>query len=102
MRLSFGKCSYLRLIDSCITQLKAQGPSMTCKESKEEEEMRRVISIALPKLTSCSVKRQVHGPSPDAGVEVSGGSNLDPYSFIGFGRGLIRALTVFNQDRNPV
>jgi len=30
--------SYLRLIDSCITQLKAQGPSGTCDESKEEEE----------------------------------------------------------------
>ena len=24
--------------DSCITQLKAQGPSRTCNESKEEEE----------------------------------------------------------------
>jgi len=31
--------SYLRLIDSCITQLKAQGPSRTCNESKEEEEL---------------------------------------------------------------
>ena len=30
--------SSLRLIDSCITQLKAQGPSRTCNESKEEEE----------------------------------------------------------------
>jgi len=30
--------SYLRLIDSCITQLKAQGPSRNCHESKEEEE----------------------------------------------------------------
>ena len=30
--------SYLRHIDSCITQLKAQGPSRTCNESKEEEE----------------------------------------------------------------
>jgi len=29
---------YLRLIDSCVTQLKAQGPSRTCNESKEEEE----------------------------------------------------------------
>jgi hypothetical protein len=29
--------SYLRLIDSCITQLNAQGPSRTCNESKEEE-----------------------------------------------------------------
>jgi len=26
----------LRLMDSCITQLKAQGPSRTCNESKEE------------------------------------------------------------------
>ena len=30
--------TYLRLIDFCITQLKAQGPSRTCDESKEEEE----------------------------------------------------------------
>ena len=29
--------SYLRLIDSCITQLKAQEPSRTCNERKEEE-----------------------------------------------------------------
>ena len=29
--------SYLRLIDSCITQLKAQGLPRTCNESKEEE-----------------------------------------------------------------
>jgi len=30
--------AYLRRIDSCITQLKARGPSRTCNESKEEEE----------------------------------------------------------------
>ena len=30
--------SYLRLIDFFITQLKAQGPSRTCNESKEEGE----------------------------------------------------------------
>jgi len=30
--------SYSRLIDSCITQLKAQGPFRTCNESKDEEE----------------------------------------------------------------
>jgi len=30
--------SYLRLIDSCITQLKAQGPARTCNESKEDLE----------------------------------------------------------------
>jgi len=33
--------SYLRLIDSCITQLKAQGTSRTCNESKEEGEEAR-------------------------------------------------------------
>ena len=30
--------SNLRLIDSCITQLKAQEPSRTCNESEDEEE----------------------------------------------------------------
>ena len=34
---------YLRLIDSCFTQLKAQGPSSTCNESKEV-----VVSGTLP------------------------------------------------------
>ena len=37
MRRVFFCCSYLRRIDSCITQLKAQGPSRTCNESKEEK-----------------------------------------------------------------
>ena len=32
--------SYLRLIDSSITQLKAQGPSRTCNESKEKKKYR--------------------------------------------------------------
>ena len=32
--------SYLRVIDSGITQRKAQGPSRTCNESKEEETKR--------------------------------------------------------------
>ena len=31
--------SYLRRIDPCTTQLKARGPSRTCNESKEEEEV---------------------------------------------------------------
>ena len=29
-------CPYLRFIDSCITQLKAQGPSRTSKDGEEE------------------------------------------------------------------
>ena len=36
--------SYLRLIYSCITQLKVQGPSWTCNESEEEERRRRTVS----------------------------------------------------------
>ena len=39
---------YLRLIDSCITQLKAQGPSRTCNESNEEEEEEDEMQDALP------------------------------------------------------
>jgi len=49
-RTSSEEGSYLRLIDSCITQLKAQGPSRTCNESKEEEEedfLRRVRAVLL-------------------------------------------------------
>ena len=30
--------SYLRLTDSCITQLKAQGPARTCNESQKNAE----------------------------------------------------------------
>ena len=42
--------SYLRLIDSCITQLKAQGPSRTCNESKEEEEEEEDLAPLAPLL----------------------------------------------------
>ena len=47
-----GSC--LRLIDSCVTQFKAQGPSRTCDESKEEEEKKHLgrdcseLAFALP------------------------------------------------------
>ena len=44
MRASF-RISYLRLIDPCITQLKAQGPARTCNESKEEEEEGPCLTI---------------------------------------------------------
>ena len=40
--------SYLRLIDSCITQLKAQGPSRTYNESKEEEEASEAVGVQRP------------------------------------------------------
>ena len=44
-----GSC--LGLIDSCITQLKAQGLSRTCNESKKEEE----ASPAAPRAASACV-----------------------------------------------
>jgi len=49
--------SYLRLIDSCITQLKAQGPSRTCDESKEED---RCVhrSRSAPMWRNCGTVRQ--------------------------------------------
>ena len=43
---------------SCITQLKAQGPSRTCNESKEEEEGRAL---------QCTFTRSLSGPSAEGG-----------------------------------
>ena len=42
--------SYVRLIDSCVTDLKAQRPSRTCNASKaeEEEEHPHQLKIGLP------------------------------------------------------
>ena len=44
--------SHLRLIDSCITQRKAQAPSRTCNGSQEEKE--DLMDLAFP---GCSVPR---------------------------------------------
>ena len=49
--------SYVRLIDSCITQLKAQGPSRTYNESKEEEEKKGVCRVVFCR------QRHVHPPA---------------------------------------
>ena len=55
--------SYLRLIDSCITQLKVQGPSRTCNESKEEEDT-LVCFLSSPQV---SVRKGSHFPrSPES------------------------------------
>jgi len=37
----------LLLLDFCITQLEAQGPSRTCNESKEEEEASSLLLSSL-------------------------------------------------------
>ena len=36
--------SHSRLIDFCVTQLKAQGPSRTCNATKEEEVRARMLT----------------------------------------------------------
>ena len=41
--------SYVRLIDSCITQLKAHGPSRACNESEEEEKKQTLFQNSTPK-----------------------------------------------------
>jgi len=68
--------SYLRPIDSCITQLKAQGPSRTCNESKEE-----VFALS----GSGIKKRKVHTLRIGVGVGVldSWGFRAPPW-FLGF------------------
>ena len=48
--------SFLRLIDSCITQLKAQGPSRTCNESKEEEKTTLQVQVLLAACSSTTRK----------------------------------------------
>ena len=40
--------SYLRFIDSCITQLKAQGPSRNYNESKEEIFLQAGVWVGYP------------------------------------------------------
>ena len=63
--------SYLRRIDSCITQLKAQGPSRICNESKEEEEEG---CIGRPR-SGCGVQVQgvgYTGPGSGCGVQGPG------------------------------
>ena len=46
--------SYLRRLDSCITQLKAQGPPKTCNENEEEDE----DTWASPKLTKMEAREE--------------------------------------------
>ena len=65
--------SYLRLKDSCITQLKAQGLSKTCEESGEEESYRAAEDVedaeAAQNATSLvNIPPQVnHGIQPHTG-----------------------------------
>ena len=47
-------------IDSCITQLKAQGPSRTCNESKEEEEKEDSLGSTMPHRDSLAHSRTAH------------------------------------------
>ena len=48
--------SYLRLTDSCFTQIKAPGPSRTCNESQNEEEEFRPRGVRDSICTVCGSK----------------------------------------------
>ena len=54
--------SYLRFMHSCITQLKAQGPSRTCNESKEEEVSDS--SGGQVRVVAAALRRHSHGARP--------------------------------------
>jgi len=60
--------SYLRLIDSCITQLTAQGPSRTCNESKEEDEEQVIVT----RTGYCYSREERHLPCQALGFLTSG------------------------------
>jgi len=60
---------YLRRIDSCITQLEAQGPSRACDES-EEEDLPPTIATFITLRRRANVE-QVSQSSPDSGRGLS-------------------------------
>ena len=49
----------MRLIDSCITHLKAQGHSRTCDESKGEEEEEEALFLSLSLSFALSLSRSL-------------------------------------------
>ena len=64
-RVASAKCQpyHPQNLDSCITQLKVQGPSRTCNESKEEEEEEEESN---PKSAKCQLpKPQTLTPGAD-------------------------------------
>jgi len=66
--------SYLRLIDSCITQRKAQGPSRICNESKEEEEEEEVMKWI--RTSRLSIKKSLSAPAPRGRARAPASSTL--------------------------
>ena len=50
-----GPGSYLRLVDYCITQLKAQGSSGICNESKEDGEEEGSTTVCGSRVDPCGI-----------------------------------------------
>ena len=73
--------SHVRLVDSCITQLKVQGPSRTCNESKEEVTLAAAISGGLH---IASFEASYRGTSAAA---ISGGLHIASFEEEWLGRG---------------
>ena len=71
--------SYLRLIDSCITQLKAQRPSRTCKECTEkEEEVATVHSQHYGVHASCTLAPAPCALIPTSYLDIRAGAEGPP------------------------
>jgi len=62
--------SYLRLIDFCITQLKAQGLSRTCNESKEDEENEDLGGMVQARLRSRLVRERRAKPDLHTPIQI--------------------------------
>jgi hypothetical protein len=62
------KSSYVRLMDSCITQLKTQRDSRNCSESKEEGEAS--VGFLDPRVAQVSTDERVAQVSQSKGVLV--------------------------------
>ena len=72
--------SYLRLIDSCINQRKAQGPSRTSNKSKEEEEVFHSVKAVEGKEARVHVPTLKHAPcSTHARRDIQTASGLASY-----------------------
>ena len=91
--------SYLRLIDFCITQLKAQGPSRTCNESKEEEEEGHWSRAAAARRAGLANSARIRHSGPDSspGMRVR---VLKPFSVVPSSRGSGPCLWVGNSVGN--
>ena len=62
--------SYLRRIDSCITQIEAHGPCRTCNQSKKEEKKKIVWHKGASANRGRANMAHIRQSRPDSGLDV--------------------------------